>query len=127
VSVDVRTEVVIARPREQVAAYAGDIDNTTTWYTNIKAVEWETERPATVGSRIAFVAERRLVMSTAEGPFPMKTTYEWADAPGGGTHMTLRNRGRPAGFRRLAAPLMARAIRRANQNDLERLKAALES
>jgi hypothetical protein len=57
VPVDVLTEIEIARPRGEVAAYAGDIDNTTSWYENIKAVEWQTPRPLTVGSRIAFVAE----------------------------------------------------------------------
>jgi hypothetical protein len=41
--------------------------------------------------------------------------------------MTLRNRGEPAGFKALAAPLMARAMRRANTADLRRLKALLES
>lgn len=38
----------------------------------------------------------------------------------------LRNRGEPAGFGKLAAPLMAAAMRRANRKDLERLKAILE-
>ena len=40
--------------------------------------------------------------------------------------MTLRNRGEPAGFGKLAAPLMARAMRRANDADLKRLKELLE-
>jgi hypothetical protein len=40
--------------------------------------------------------------------------------------MTLRNRGEPAGFSRLAGPLMAGAMRRANRKDLQRLKAILE-
>ena len=66
-------------------------------------------------------------MSTAEGPFPMETTYTWEDAPSGATRMTLRNRGEPSGFPRLAAPLMARAIGRANRRDLRRLKALLEA
>jgi uncharacterized membrane protein len=144
-AVDVRTEIEIARPRAEVAAYAGDIDTTTSWYENIKTVRWETPRPLAVGSRIAFVAEflgrrlaytyeikelvpgERLVMSTAQGPFPMETTYTWSDAGDGSTRMTLRNRGEPAGFKRIAAPLMARAMRGANQKDLARLKQILET
>jgi hypothetical protein len=144
VAVDVTTEIVIERARSGVAKYAADVDRATEWYENIKAVAWETSPPLTVGSRVAFTAQflgrrltytyeirefspgERLVMSTAEGPFPMETTYTWADAPGGGTRMTLRNRGEPAGFRRVAAPLMARAMHRANVKDLQRLKQILE-
>ena len=40
--------------------------------------------------------------------------------------MTLRNRGEPTGFKHLAAPLMSRAMRRANTKDLWRLKEILE-
>jgi hypothetical protein len=144
VAVDVETEIEIARPRAEVAAYAADPDNATRWYENIKSVEWETPRPLAAGSRVRFVAEflgrrlvytyeieelvpgERLVMSTAEGPFPMETSYAWSDAAGGATLMTLRNRGRPAGFKGLAAPIMASAMRRANRKDLARLRALLE-
>jgi len=66
-------------------------------------------------------------MSTADGPFPMETTYTWADAGDGGTAMTLRNRGEPAGFKSVAAPLMERAMRRANGKDLQRLREILET
>ena len=141
--VDVVSEIEIARPRTDVATYAGDIDNTTAWYENIKEVEGKSTRPLVVGSRIAFVAEflgrrlaytyevteivpgERLVMRTSEGLFPMETTYTWSDAPGA-TRMTLRNRGEPAGFKRIAAPLLAQAMRRANEKDLRRLKQILE-
>jgi hypothetical protein len=41
--------------------------------------------------------------------------------------MTLRNYGEPAGFFRVAAPLMARGMRRANRKDLEKLRAILEA
>jgi hypothetical protein len=40
--------------------------------------------------------------------------------------MTLRNRGEPRGFSKLFAPVMAAAMRRANEKDLGRLKALLE-
>ena len=144
-AVDVRTEIEVERPRDEVAAYAADPDNATAWYENIEAVEWKTPRPLAVGSRVQFtasflgrrltytyeiteyVAGARLVMKTAEGPFPMETSYVWDESASGGTRMTLRNRGEPTGFSRLAAPVMARAIRRANSKDLERLKRILET
>ncbi len=142
--VDVLTEIDIARPRAEVAAYAADPTNATAWYENIERVEWKTDPPAAVGSQMAFVARflgrtleytyeirelvpgERLVMSTADGPFPMETTYTWTDAPGG-TRMSLRNRGEPSGFAKMGAPLMASAMRRANRKDLARLKEILEA
>jgi uncharacterized membrane protein len=144
VPVEVQSEIEIARPRDAIAAFACDPDNAMAWYQNIKAVEWKTPKPVAVGSQIAFVAEflgrrlsytygvkelvpgERFVMSTAEGPFPMETTYTWADASGGTTRMTLRNRGEPAGFAKVIAPLMAAAMGRANRKDLRRLKEILE-
>jgi hypothetical protein len=38
-----------------------------------------------------------------------------------------RPRGEPSGFSRVAAPLMAGAMRRANRKDLTRLKSILET
>jgi len=143
--VDVETEIEIARAREEVASYAADPDNATSWYANIESVEWKTAAPLEPGSRIAFVARflgrrlsytyeirelitgARLVMSTSDGPFPMETTYTWADTASGGTRMTLRNRGEPSGFSKVAAPVLAGAMRRANRKDLERLKEILEA
>ncbi len=143
--VDVVTETDIARARHEVAAFVADPDNAPRWYANIKSVEWRSEPPLCLGSRIAFVAEflgrrlaytyevvelvpgERLVMRTAQGPFPMETTYTWASTSHGGTRMTLRNRGMPSGFSRLAAPVMAASMRNANRKDLERLRQILEA
>ena len=66
-------------------------------------------------------------MSTEQGPFPMETTYTWEDTGAGTTRMTLRNRGQPAGFAKVAAPIMSVAVRRANAKDLARLKGILEA
>ena len=143
--VDVSTEIEVARPRPEVAGYAADPGNATAWYENIESAELRTEPPLAEGSRIAFVArflgrrltytyevtelvpDVRLVMRTADGPFPMETTYEWTDTAGGGTRMTLRNRGEPSGFSKVAAPMMAAAMRRANEKDVRRLKELLEA
>jgi uncharacterized membrane protein len=142
---DVVSQIGIDRPREDIAAYACDPDNATEWYENIKAVEWKTPRPIAVGSRFAFIANflgrrlsytyevvelvpaERFVMRTAEGPFPMETTYAWQDAHDGSTLMTLRNRGGPTGFARIVGPVMGIAVRTANRKDLRRLKEILEA
>ncbi len=144
-AVDVVTETVIDRPVEVVAEFVGDPGHAPEWYVNITSVRWLTRPPVQVGSRMDFVARflgrtlaytyevtelvplRRMVMRTAQGPFPMETTYTWEPDGPGSTRMTLRNRGEPEGFSRVAGPVMATAMRRANTKDLARLKRLLES
>jgi len=143
-SVDVVVQIDIASPRTEVALYASDPDRAKAWYKNITSVDWITEPPVTVGSRIAFGARflgrrlsytyevtelnpgERFVMSTVDGPFPMETTYEWTDV-GVATRMQLRNRGTASGFSAFVAPFLTGAMRRANRKDLGRLKAILET
>lgn len=144
-AVDVVTELEIARPRDEVAAFAADPANAPLWYDNIKSAEWDGPRNLAVGGQVRFtaqflgrklgytyvirefVASTRLIMATSDGPFAMETTYEWFDAADNATRMTLRNRGEPSGFARVAAPALERAMRRANAKDLGKLKALLES
>jgi uncharacterized membrane protein len=145
VAVNVEVETVIRRPRELVSQYAIDPSNAPAWYANIESIKWQTPPPAQIGSRLEFVAHflgrrlvytyeiaelvpgERLVMRTADGPFPMETTYTWQELDSARTRMTLRNRGEPAGFSRFAAPVMERAMRRATAKDLQRLKGILEN
>jgi uncharacterized membrane protein len=143
-TVDVTTEIVIERPVAEVARYASDPDNATEWYANIKSVSWKTSKLLRVGSQIEFTAEflgkrlvytyeiaefkpnERFVMRTADGPFPMETTYLWEPLSAHETRMTLRNTGTPSGFSKLLAPFMTMAMRRANTKDLRRIKQVLE-
>jgi hypothetical protein len=140
--VDVEVEALIPFPSEEVSTYAGDPGNAPQWYANITSVRWRTPAPVAVGSRMDFEARflgrrlsytyevvdlepgRRLVMRTADGPFPMETTYTWAPVTGG-TLMTLRNRGEPSGFAKVAAPVMARTMKAAMEKDLARLSQQL--
>jgi uncharacterized membrane protein len=143
-TVDVSTEIMIERPLAVVASFASNPDNATTWYANIKSVEWKTERPLAIGTQIAFTAQflgkrlaytyevvelipnEKFVMRTANGPFPMETTYRWERISETETRMTLRNRGIPTGFVKIFAPFMAAAMRKANLKDLKRIKRVLE-
>jgi uncharacterized membrane protein len=143
--VDVTTQIKINASCEQVAAYAADPNHAPEWYVNIKEVEWKTPPPLVLHSLVAFKARflgrqlaytyevvewepgKKLVMRTADGPFPMETTYLWEAIDDHTTLMTLRNRGNPSGFSKLFAPFMSSAMRRANQKDLARLKSILEA
>ncbi len=142
--VDVSTEIVIQRPREVVAEFCCNPDNTPKWYTDVKSIEWRTPGPLAVGAQIAFLAEflgrrmsytyevvklvpgEKLVMRTIKGPFPLETQYKWESTRDGGTWMRLRNKGKPTGFSGLAGPFLEAALRSANRDFLERLKQLLE-
>jgi uncharacterized membrane protein len=144
-SVDVTTAIVIDRPIAIVAEYAADPLNAPHWYVNITSVEQKTPPPLRVGSLVEFVAHflgrrlkytyeivefvpgSRLQMTTAQGPFPMTTTYTWTAVTDSATEMTLRNHGEPTGFSKLVGPFMKPAMKRATTKDLHALKRLLES
>jgi len=138
-ALDVTTEVIIERPPGEVAAYAGDPSNAPDWYVNIASFHWRTPPPLAIGSKLDFVARflgrrlaytyeildlvpgQRLAMRTAQG-LPDGDHLHPATVRRAPTRMTLRDRGEPAGFAKIASPAMATAIPRANQKDLANLK-----
>jgi uncharacterized membrane protein len=143
-AIDVTTQIEIDRAPDEVAAYAADPTNAPEWYENIESVHWKTSPPVGVGSKMDFVAHmlgrrlaytyevtdlvpgERLVMRTAQGPFPMETTYTFERVGDGKTLMKLRNRGMPSGFAKVGSRFMAAAVRRETNKNLKALKELLE-
>ncbi|WP_341357666.1 SRPBCC family protein [Rossellomorea sp. y25] len=143
--VDVLTEITIRCPLHKVSEYASDPENAPEWYVNIDSAEWLTDKPLSIDSQVAFKAKflgkelsyvyeitefipgEKLVMKTANGPFPMETTYTWEALDEQVTRMTLRNQGKPTGFSKWVAPFMSTMMKKANKKDLKRIKDILES
>ncbi|TFE22573.1 SRPBCC family protein [Cohnella luojiensis] len=143
--VDVVTEININQPIVSVSSYAADPDNAPYWYVNIISSDWQTQKPLSIGSRIAFKARflgkelsyvyeiiefipgQKLVMRTVDGPFPMETTYSWKAINNNKTQMVLRNRGEPSGFSKVFSPFMSFMMKKANKKDLMKIKSILEN
>ena len=141
-SVDVVTEVVIARPRPEVAAFMFNPHNDALWTTGVVECRPLTEGPLRTGSRVERVSKMLgrqfayLVEVTAHAdeawvemrvtePFPMRIRYELEDCPEG-TRARIRAQGEALGFFRVAAPFLNRMVRRSITNDLENLREYLE-
>jgi hypothetical protein len=136
-------EVVVDRPRPEVAAFAMDPANDRDWIGALTDVNVLTGTPIGAGTRVERVAQflgrrieyvneivefeppERLAMRSVKAPFPMDVTYEFEEADGA-TRVRIRAAGEASGFYRLAGPLLDRAVRRGIEGDLARLRACLE-
>jgi uncharacterized membrane protein len=143
-ALDVEAEVLIDRPRGEVAALATDPANDTRWIGGVDRVRRLDEGPIGVGSRVErsarFLGRRldyvndvvelepgsRLRMRSVSGPVPMDITYAFADAGPWRTRASIRVRGEARGALRLAGPLLGPMVRRSVAADLRRLKALAE-
>jgi carbon monoxide dehydrogenase subunit G len=144
VSVDVSVDELIERPPAEVAAYVMDPANDRDWIgalTHVEVIGDGAVRPGTrvrrvaqfLGKEIEYVNEivelnppDRLAMRSVKAPFPMTVTYALEPA-GAGTRMAIRTGGDANGFYRVAAPILAAAVKRGVRSDLKRLKVLLEA
>lgn len=142
-AVDVRAEIDIARPAEDVFAYATDANHDPEWISGIKTAKIleaervgpgvQVERVASfLGRRIEYVNEvvdytppNRLAMRSVKSPFPMRVTYEF-EPLGATTRARIRVEGDAGGFYGLASPLLSRMVKRSIGRDLKNLKSRLE-
>jgi hypothetical protein len=142
-AIDVQTEVLIRRPRAEVAEFMFDPKNDAMWTTGVVECRPLTEGRLRAGSKVERVTKflgrqfgytYEVVDADADGfvemkveqPFPMQIRYELRDAPEG-TLARIRAQGDATGFFRLAAPFMSRMVRRNITNDLETMKEYLEA
>jgi hypothetical protein len=142
-NVDVRPEVLVRRPRADVAAYMFDPANDLAWTGGITASTPNQAGPLVEGSTVVRTARflgrtfdygyvvtahepgQRVEMKV-DKPFPMLVRYELADDPEG-TRVVISAHGSPGRFFGWAAPLMRRQVRKSIAADLQRLRDQLES
>ncbi|MFI6099221.1 SRPBCC family protein [Lentzea sp. NPDC051213] len=141
-SVDVRPEVLVHRPRGEVAAFMFDPAHDLEWTGGITSSRPARPGPLTKGATVERTARflgrefvygyvvteheaDRLVEMKVDRPFPMTVRYELADNPDG-TLVAIRASGSPGRFFGWATPLMARQVRKSITADLARLKDCIE-
>ena len=147
-AINVRAELLINKPKDQVAAYATNPHNDPLWVSGIVESKMLTDPPLALGSRVervaSFMGKRiqyilevvewepgsRMGMHSIKGPFPMDVTYEFEEAPSEmvelGTLARIRVKGEASGFFKLASPLLAQAVKRSIGKDLKNLKEIME-
>jgi uncharacterized membrane protein len=141
--VDVTAIGIIARPRDEVAAYLRDPANDTSWIGGLRSARLLTPAPVAVGSQVervaGFLGRRvhyvnevteltgdRLVMRSVRAPFPMRVTYGHRPATDSATEVSVRVEGDAGRYYALLAPLLGVAVRRSIARDLRNLKRVLE-
>ena len=142
-AIDTRAVILVARAREEVAAYLRDPGNDPAWIGGLRSAGLVTEPPVDVGSRVERVASflgrrveyvneitelsgTRLAMRSVRSPFPMRVTYGYDDAGDAATEVSVRVEGDASRLYRLADPLLAVLVRRSVRRDLRTLKRLLE-
>lgn len=140
---EIRSEIDIDRPVEQVFAVVADMSRNPEWQTGMVSCTWTTEPPILVGStydQVAsfmgreilttfevteFDAPSRIRIESIVSTFPLDITRT-VEPRGDGSRVVAVVRGEPGGLMKLFAPLMAFQARRSIRADYQRLKELLE-
>jgi len=135
--------VVIDRPVEEVFAFATGIESIPLWAGPVTEAKQTSEGPLGVGAtstRVTHLLGRRFesdyvvteyqpnsryAAETTSGPIPIVETFSF-EAGEGGTSVTVAMEGDPAGFFKLAEPILTRIVKRQMENDVRTLKDLLE-
>jgi hypothetical protein len=141
VATDVRVEVLIARPPEDVAAVMFDPSHDAEWTSGVVASRQVTEGPLRPGSVVerdvtfagrSFTYRYEVIAADAtslelrvERPFPMAVTYR-LDEVTDETMASIHARGDAGGFFKVAGPLLNGMVRRNITKDLAALKDLVE-
>jgi uncharacterized protein YndB with AHSA1/START domain len=142
-AIDVATEIIIDRPRQQVFEFVANPENDLQWIRALNRAQMVTAPPVGVGTRVersakmmgrtinytteiaGYEPSRLVDMDTVAGPFPMHVTYEFEDE-GTGTLVRVRNGGGKGFLFKVAGPLIGRMVNSRVHGDLVALKSAAE-
>lgn len=142
-SVDVRVETKIARPRVLVASIMFDPKHDAEWTSGVIEVhpraEGRLKKGAVVERKVKFLGRKfgyeyyvvdadddRFVEMEVNQPFPMQIRYELDDVSDG-TVARIHAHGNARGFFRIGGPLLGVMVRKSIRKDLSQLKALVES
>ena len=140
----VEASVEIARPPEEVFAYACEVDNLPLWLTGVIEAKQTTEGPLRKGTELEHVltflgkrftarfetteyeANHRIAFRAISGPVDMETTVTY-ELVAGGTRVHEVAEGDPRGFFKVAEPVLVKLVRRQLEGSLQNLKDLLEA
>src|SRR5688500_16694675 len=134
----VQVTVDIERPAREVYAYLEEVTNNTEWLRGMRSCTWTTEPPVRVGSRYEQVAEflgkeirtsfevtahepgRLITIASREGSsFSIEVTREVEPLDGPRCRVVETVESDPAGFYRIAQPVLRLMVTRNIRRDYE--------
>jgi uncharacterized protein YndB with AHSA1/START domain len=143
--IEIENSVVINRPVDEIFEFMADAENHPQWQSGAQEVVKTSEGSIGVGTtytgvnRImgrrlesyieytAYEPNKRLAAKVTQRPVPFQFEMTFEPAAEGRTKVNVKGTGEPGGFFKLAAPILARMIKRRTETNLANLKDLLEA